>query len=262
MIVLKIGGSLLTDKLRYRELRHPNVVRLAREVASAEKAVALVHGAGSFGHVVAKEHELANGRRGDRAQDAGAARVGVDVRELDHYVLHALGDAGARPIAIPGFAVARLRAGELASFDAEPFRLALAAGLLPVTFGDLAPDLDRGFGIVSGDSIVEALAKALAPERVVIATDVEGLYDRPPMQIGAKLLREVTADEAVAALAGGAAGGSTGVDVTGGMAGKLARLAPIARAGTPVFILNGNAPGRLAGALAGKAVEGTTILLG
>lgn len=258
MIVLKIGGSLLTDKLRYRELRHANVVRLAREVASAPKAVVLVHGAGSFGHVVAKEHALAGGRRVERAQDAGASRVGVDVRELDHYVLHALGDAGARPFPVPGFGVARLRNGELARFDAEPFRLALDAGLLPVTFGDLAPDLERGYGIVSGDALVEALARELKPERVIVATDVEGLYDRPPTMLGAKLLRDVTADEAVRALAGG----STGVDVTGGMAGKLARLAAVARAGVPVFIVNGNAPGRLASALAGKAVEGTAILPG
>lgn len=258
MILVKIGGSLLTDKRQYRALNHENVVRLAREVASADKALALVHGAGSFGHVVAKEHHLAGGRRVDRAQDAGAARVGVDVRELNHYVLHALGDAGARPFPVAAFPIARLRAGELASFDAEPFRLALDAGLLPVTFGDLAPDVERGYGIVGGDAIVESLARDLKPERVVVATDVDGLYDRSPMLIGAKLLRELTAAEAVRALAG--AGGSGGVDVTGGMAGKIARLAAVARAGVPVFLLNGNAPGRLAQALAGKAVEGTTIL--
>lgn len=260
MILVKIGGSLLTDKRQYRTLNHQNVVRLAREVASADKALALVHGAGSFGHVVAKEHRLADGRRVDRAQDAGAARVGVDVRELNHYVLHALGDAGARPFPVAAFPIARLRAGELASLDAEPFRLALDAGLLPVTFGDLAPDVERGYGIVSGDAIVESLARALKPERVVVATDVDGLYDRPPIQIGAKLVRDLTAADAVALLAGRAAGASAGVDVTGGMAGKLARLAAVARAGVPVFLLNGNAPGRLAQALAGKAVEGTAIL--
>ena len=48
-----------------------------------------MHGAGSFGHVVASEHQLQHGFK-ERSQIAGLAQVLADVRELDLKVLRAL----------------------------------------------------------------------------------------------------------------------------------------------------------------------------
>lgn len=256
MILVKIGGSVLTDKRRYLALREEALVRLARELASTPRALVLVHGAGSFGHVVARDHALAAGRRGESAQDHAAAKVHQDVRALHLAVLGALTEAGRPAVGVSPFDVALLDGGELARFDAGPVSRALACGLVPVTHGDLVPDEARGWGILSGDAILEALAHALKPERVLVVTDVDGLHDRPPSEPGAALLARVTADEAVRALAGA----STGVDVTGGMAGKVARLAAIARAGVPVTLVNGLAKGRVADALAGRDVPRTDVV--
>ena len=82
MILVKLGGSVITDKGRYRTFDPDTAGRLAEEIASAGQEVMLVHGAGSFGHMLAKEHRLHLGITDD-AQLLGASMVMSDVRELN-----------------------------------------------------------------------------------------------------------------------------------------------------------------------------------
>ena len=53
-------------------------------------------------------------------------------------------------------------------------------GIMPVTFGDVVMDRTRGFGIVSGDQMMELMAKMFKPERVVFVSDIDGLYTANP----------------------------------------------------------------------------------
>ena len=48
--VLKIGGSILTDKNRSNAARCEEISRVAEEIAARPEDLVLVHGAGSFGH--------------------------------------------------------------------------------------------------------------------------------------------------------------------------------------------------------------------
>ena len=48
--VLKIGGSILTDKTRGDAARQDEISRVAQEIAAHPEDLVLVHGAGSFGH--------------------------------------------------------------------------------------------------------------------------------------------------------------------------------------------------------------------
>ncbi len=89
MMLVKLGGSVITDKSMYMTFREDTMVRLAREIKNANEPVVLVHGAGSFGHVVASEHQLQHGFK-EKSQIAGLAQVLADVRELDLKVLRAL----------------------------------------------------------------------------------------------------------------------------------------------------------------------------
>ncbi|MCR3883118.1 MAG: uridylate kinase, partial [Methanothrix sp.] len=56
--ILKIGGSVLTDKARLESARFEVVERIAAEIAGAGEGLILVHGAGSFGHIHAKNFGL------------------------------------------------------------------------------------------------------------------------------------------------------------------------------------------------------------
>lgn len=236
---MKLGGSVLTDKATYRAARTDAIARLGRELRDAAPLV-VVHGAGSFGHVLAKRHGIADGK-GDAL---AAARVHADVRDLQGLVVAALQDEGVPALAL---STADLWPEKVALRAAQ----ALAAGFTPVLPGDVVLR-DERWGIVSGDVLMVELAKALRPALAVFATDVDGIFDAWP---GGRLLARIApGDEPFA-------GAARGADVTGGMAGKLARAREAAKH-CDALVVNGNAPGRLADALAGRDVVGTRVVAG
>jgi isopentenyl phosphate kinase len=251
---VKLGGSVLTDKSQYRTPLLPNIARLAHELAASGERFVLVHGAGSYGHVLAKEHGLAGGGAADPARRLAAAQLHADVRELQGLVLQALQDARVPAISLSTYDLARLSAGEMASFAFEPVHETLARGFVPVLSGDVVIDSARGFGILSGDVLMVELARILRPKRAIFVTDVDGIFDKDPHESGATLLptvdfrqEDIRASEA------------RRPDITGGMGGKLKRAQQVAKAGVPVHVINGLASGRLSDALAGKPTVGTVI---
>jgi len=54
IILLKLGGSLLTDKNKPFSIREDVVKSAVRQVIEANKKIILIHGGGSFGHPLAK----------------------------------------------------------------------------------------------------------------------------------------------------------------------------------------------------------------
>ena len=179
MMLVKLGGSVITDKMAYRTLREDVLRRLAEEISSSEESVIVVHGAGSFGHVLAAQHQLQKGFR-DEAQLLGAAQVMEDVRVLNLAVIAALRKAGVPSVSLPPSALACLSEGELSRLDVSVFRRYVDLGMVPVTFGDVALDDGRGFGICSGDQLMESLAKEFSPRRIIFCTDVDGVFDSDP----------------------------------------------------------------------------------
>ncbi len=257
MRLVKLGGSILADKSRPLTFRSRVARRLARELEPfAADGLAVVHGAGGFGHAGARLYRLREGLRGPR-QRMGAAVVQRDVRDMNLRVLDALLAAGVPAVSVPAGSFLELDGGRLAEFDAIPFQRALARGLVPVTFGDVLPDRARGVGIASGDQLMAALAGVLTPEVSVFVTSVDGVFDRDPARRGARLLEAVSPANAPR---GGrrAAGGAA--DVTGAMGGKLAEAFAVAAHSGSTWVVGGMLPGNLAAALGGAPLVGTRVL--
>ena len=62
MLILKLGGSVVTHKDEYMSAHTGNIKRLAEEIAEAGVyPLIIVHGGGSFGHPLAKRHVIAGG---------------------------------------------------------------------------------------------------------------------------------------------------------------------------------------------------------
>ncbi len=62
IVILKIGGSVLTDKNKISAPRPEDIARMAREISDGKNTkLVLIHGAGSFGHHQAKEYGLKDG---------------------------------------------------------------------------------------------------------------------------------------------------------------------------------------------------------
>ena len=258
MILVKLGGSVITDKSRLRRFEKSSCSRLARELSGADDSLTLVHGAGSFGHIEAKKHELHKGFRRD-SQLVHVAAVQRDVRELNLMVLETLIDVGVRAVSVPPAAAATFKSGVIRSFDPDVFRQVTELCLTPVSFGDVVPDESMGFSICSGDLIMEALAKSFRPKLVIFCADVDGVYDRDPKRCrGASFIPTMNRR----ALNNLKRTESSSADVTGSIYGKLERMLAISRNCEKCMIVNGNVPARLGKALRGEDVVSTIVLPG
>ena len=81
-VIIKLGGALITDKDELRTFRPEAVETLAPilgDLTSSGTRVTIVHGAGSFGHIEAKEAGLAGGHDPERSHEQ--ARAVDSVRE-------------------------------------------------------------------------------------------------------------------------------------------------------------------------------------
>lgn len=272
LVFLKLGGSLLTDKTRSKALRQPVLERLAAEVAAAlaeQPGLRLLigHGSGSYGHVTASRYHTRTGVRSPE-EWRGYADTALVAGELNRLVLEALRSAGVPVLPVQPSASARCRDGELQSLDERPTRVALAHGLVPVVYGDVALDEVRGGTIISTEEIFRWLAPRLCPARVILAGEMPGVlrfdpHDTPadaPQLIEA-VVPQITPPE-LDELARGL-GGSRGVDVTGGMLGKVQDMLALLH-DTPglrcVQLISGLTPDLVRLALADASFHaGTTI---
>ncbi len=256
--VVKLGGSVLTDKAGGAlVVDEALVARLAAELAAHRpERLVVVHGAGSFGHRIVKESGIHRG-----LTDAASRRAMGETQrlqyELDAIVVRLLLAAGLPAMPVQASATAVLEDGALVHLDPTALRVLLEQGLVPVLYGVPAVDRVRGCAILSGDVIAPHVAHALGLGRLVHATDVDGVFTADPRaDPRATHLPRVHRGnwaEVRARLAG-----SGSVDVTGGMAGKVAELVAWAERGLSSRIVDARVPGRLAAALMDEPV-GTLV---
>lgn len=255
MILVKLGGSVITDKSKYRTFDPGTAGRLAAEIAASGEKVVLVHGAGSFGHMLAKEHRLHLGIT-EPSQLHGAARVMADVRELDLEMCRCLTENGMAVVPLPPASCARMRDRALHEMDLEPFWRYLDLGMVPMTFGDVVWDDELGLSICSGDQLMMALAKEFHPKKVLFVTDVDGVFSADPNEDPEARLIE-TVDRAVL---DSLPRTERNVDVTGSIYAKIQYMIDMADLTDECLVLNGKVPGRLEAALRGKEVVASKVV--
>src|SRR5438309_12099028 len=78
MLLVKLGGRVLTEKVRLRTPRRAAIRRLAAELASVRKPLLIVHGSGFYVHILASRHHLMDGSF-TSAKRAAVARVQAGV---------------------------------------------------------------------------------------------------------------------------------------------------------------------------------------
>jgi isopentenyl phosphate kinase len=259
ILLLKLGGSLITDKTRPEAPRLDVIVRLVGEIARATQGspfhLVVGHGSGSFGHVAAKQSGIATGLR-SADQLPGVSRTQERAAALHRLVIAALIEAGALPYSIAPSSCLVSDAGRPAAFAAEPLLLALDRGLLPVLYGDVVTDRAWGVSICSTERLFEILAATLRAQgrtvrRALWLGETDGLYGND-----GKTVERVSAESFDRA----AIGAPAGTDVTGGMLHRVDTALGLARLGVSSLLANGLVPGLLERALRGEAVPGTEVL--
>lgn len=265
LILVKLGGSVITDKRRAATARPQVIARLAREVYEARELrpdlrLVLGHGSGSFGHVVGAKYHVHRGL-GDGESWWGYAATAAAAARLNRLVTDAFLEVGVPVLSLQPSASARCQAGRLVEMEVEPLRLALQHGLVPLVYGDVAFDSVQGCAIISTEAILAYLARRLHPKRIVMVGAVDGVYDRDPMR-DSKARRIPRITTATLPQIEAQLGDSYGTDVTGGMLTKVRAMVELVAAGDVerVHLVSGLREGVLTRVLLDpQAAEGTVI---
>ncbi len=252
MILIKLGGSVITDKSQYKKFNKEQTARLCREIAESGRATIIVHGAGSYGHVLAKKYAIQNGLV-DFGQVAPAAMVHHDAMELGLLVTSELMAVGIPAASLSPGSCFVMDEGRIVVSDEEVIRRMSHVGIMPVTHGDVVMDRQKGFAIVSGDEMMEVMARIYNPERVVFVSDIDGLYDSNPKEnTDARLIPEVTQE-----VLDGVSSEEDVADVTGGVRNKMEAMLRMCSPDRDCVLVNGTVPGRLLSLLRGEEVTCT-----
>ncbi len=258
IVLVKLGGSLITDKRRRNAARPAVIARLSAEAARARAGLPAIlgHGSGSFGHVAAARSGAHLGLGGRAGRD-GAVETQAAARLLHERVLDALRAAGARPFSFAPGSFLYARAGKPAAAFVDPILEALDRGFLPVVYGDVVLDASRGVAIVSTEGVFEAIVAAAARRgrrvgRAVWLGETAGVRDAAGRTIPSITPRSWPAVRRFV-------GGADGTDVTGGMRLRVETALRLARRGVVSWIADGRTPGVLRRALSGDDLAGTRI---
>ncbi|CAI49517.1 isopentenyl phosphate kinase [Natronomonas pharaonis DSM 2160] len=225
--VLKLGGSVVTEKATPETVDEEALQQAAAAIAAADVQPVIVHGGGSFGHHHAAAHGVSTTEGTD---DAAAVRaITGAMRRLNDAVVGALADAGVPAVPLQPFAAGVREANDELRFCWEPVEAMLESGFVPVLCGDVVAHRGKGATILSGDELVVAAARAVSAERVGVCSSVPGVYDQTETVVD----RIQSLEDIEEAL-----GGSDVTDVTGGMAGKVKQLLALEAAGY-IFDIDG-----------------------
>jgi isopentenyl phosphate kinase len=181
LVFVKLGGSLITDKRQQATPRLDVLHRLAGEVRASLDAdpglrLLLGHGSGSFGHWEANAYRTHEGVR-TADQWYGFSRVSAAALSLNRLVVESFVEAGVPVLSLQPAASVRARDGQITHLETAPIRSALAAGLVPLVFGDVAFDELRGGAILSTEDLFSYLGATLEPAWILLFGNAPGVLD-------------------------------------------------------------------------------------
>ena len=174
------------------------------------------------------------------------------------FVCEAFINEGLPTIAVPASSFITANDKRITEGNLDLFKRYLSKGFIPVIYGDVVLDDELEFCVISGDQIIQYLSVNLTPDRVILGTDVDGVYNKnPKTHDDALFFDKFTSLEDLDTLEG-----TTNVDVTGGMVGKIKELLYLADLGIESKIINAEVEDNIFKVLENKEVKGTVISRG
>lgn len=258
--LIKLGGSVITNKEVPKLVRKAALTRLLSEIRDAQNKTGHVyivgHGAGSFAHAPALRYKTIDGFiNADSKQ--GMVITQDSASELNRIVV-----ATAVSLDMPAVSLSMSQslvtdARKAASWDSHVLVEQLKHKLLPITYGDVIFDKTQGCTIWSTETILSFLAQQLpelgfAAEHIVHITEVAGVLDA-----SGEIIESITRDTADTVKKH--IHSTKGFDVTGGMWHKIESSLQQADAGLQSSIISGTHEGNVFNCLTGKSYTGTRI---
>ncbi len=247
---------MLTDKKTMSmELRREVVRGIASDVRyllDKGYRVILTHGVGTVGHMIVGKHGLHKGVDSP-GKLLALTEAQNRVNELIRVPLLRLFEEAAVPVVMfyPS-SIAYQDNGRIVEFYDAAMRRFFETGFVPVMSGDMVADKsDRlRMSVCSADQLTMLLAERFNASKAIFLVDVDGVYRDAK---GGEIVKELSLRELEQILSD--VGGSTPIDVSGGMKGKLAevlRHRGFLERGGEVYIANGLTPHSLVDLVEGR----------
>ncbi|MBQ6341816.1 MAG: isopentenyl phosphate kinase family protein [Anaerolineaceae bacterium] len=257
--LLKLGGSLITDKNTPHTLRANVIHRLAKEIKSAWKPeqmpLIIGHGSGSFGHVPAKQYGTRSGVH-NTTEWQGFAEVHSEATALNRMVTDIFREEGLPILSFVPMDNIRTNDGKVTGWDITPILQCISNHLIPLIFGDTVFDTARGGTILSTEDLFLYLSNKIdSPNRILLAGLEQGIWRDFPERT--HLVRRIAAEEPDSSNILG----SASIDVTGGMHEKVRLMKKLVSDGKTesALIFSGEIPDNVSSALLGENSFGTLI---
>ncbi|MCX6799671.1 MAG: isopentenyl phosphate kinase [Candidatus Falkowbacteria bacterium] len=243
LYILKLGGSVVTHKdeqdLKIRkELLQNIALNLKKIIEDTEVKLVIIHGAGSYGHRLAKKYNLQDIQSQTDINWQGVLETKLSVQKLNTEIAEIFLNTGVHVLPIHPSSIVIQDNSNIDEVYLETIKKALENNLVPLLYGDMTFDKAKGISICSGDKLVPYLSEKLGAKKIIYATDVAGIFNKDPhLNKDVKLIKNILIDNGKIELISGLEG-SHSEDVTDGLRGKIKELNNLKKT-QEIIIFNG-----------------------
>ncbi len=244
MILIKLGGSIITHKQKPLTPNLKVINKIAAQLKKVREPIIIVHGGGSFGHYWSVIYGIHT--KPAKYNTNGVSVVKNSMVALNKIILDSFQNHKLNPYCLPPTDF--MFGNKINIKKIKEVSKIAKAGMTPISYGDVLWHGKNNFYILSGDKIMGILAKILKPRLAIFVLNVDGVYSDMKTK---KLRYEIKGQNTSIS--------KIGMDVTGGMTRKIKEATMISKSGIEVFLVNGNKPERIVNAIKGKNFEGTVF---
>ena len=176
VIVIKLGGSVITNKKTTGLLRSKIIASLGKEIrqlAQSGHRLVLIHGAGGNIHKLAKQYGLQNGVN-TQQQLAGALKVQYELLSLQNKVAEVLQKQSLPVFPLQTTSSFELHNENLKLLNRQVIDKILENGGVPLLTGSMVLNNRSNWSILSGDTICLFFAELYKAKQLYFLTDVNG----------------------------------------------------------------------------------------
>lgn len=268
IVIIKLGGSIITDKNIPFSFRKDVVENLLNEIAIyyhlKKNRIILIHGGGSFGHPLAKQYRIQEGFNSSIPNQLyGLAQTHHAMTQLNTKIIEGLFKHEVPAINIQTSSIYRKvsKTSQIIGSGYSTISSFLDLNIVPILHGDVLFDDNNSFSIISGDKIIEDLCfklKGYRIQKVIFVIEKDGILISTGNSLSEiSLVSKIQSNQLnllnLAKL-------EEKIDVTGGIRKKLYESQKICQNHIPVQIINGLIGQNLFRALENQETLSTIII--
>ena len=186
LILIKLGGSVITDKGKPFTARPKVIGRLAKEIKTAREKLGkdtlflIGHGSGSFGHTIASKYQTQKGLV-NKDSVKGFCLTADAAIEINRIVMKEFLKAGLSATSFSPLSFLYAKKNRMHKVMLNHIKKCFDIGVIPIIYGNVVMDETRGFCIFSAEKTLGVLARKLRKdykiEIIIECGDTDGVYD-------------------------------------------------------------------------------------